>query len=351
MPSYDVIILGGGPGGTTAARILRQAGKGVALVEDTHWGGTCLNCGCIPTKMLLGATTPGAMLGALQRIRLLKGTVEVDFMALQNRVKRFTKGASQALAKNLTELGVHLFEGRGVCTAPGRVRVSTVQGDQELACACLILACGTSAAAFPGLIPDNDCVLDSTELLRIAEVPESLIIVGAGAIGLELADFFAAMGSKVTIVEAAPHIAPLEDADVAGELLRSLDKKGIVCHEGARATDLRTSDAKARLSLENGTVITAAKALVAVGRKPNTNGLGAENAGCTLDGHGYIRVNPRLEAAHNTYAVGDVNGIMLLAHAAEHQAAYVARRILGPVDAKYDYCVFCPHDETDRIAI
>ena len=143
------------------------------------------------------------------------------------------------------------------------------------------------------------------------------------------------MGCKVDIVEAAPHIAPLEDADVAKELLRGLQKTGISCHEGARAKDLRTIDGQARLTLDDGTVITAAKALVAVGRTPNTKDLGAENLGCTLNRRGYVTTNECLEAAPNVYAVGDVNGRVLLAHAAEHQAAYVAERILGENSGEY----------------
>ena len=116
MQTYDVIVIGGGPGGTTAARILAQAGKKIALIEDSHWGGTCLNAGCIPTKMLLGATAPQGLLHAQERVRIAKGSIQVDFTALQNRVTRFTKGTSQTLAKSLAALGIDLFEGRGVCT-------------------------------------------------------------------------------------------------------------------------------------------------------------------------------------------------------------------------------------------
>jgi len=336
MLPFEIVILGGGPGGITAARKLRQAGKSVALVEHAHWGGAYLNYGRISTKMLLGAVAPGAALNALQRGRVIRGgTIELDVAALQNRIRRFILDTRQSLSKDLTGLGVSLFTGRGVCTGPGRVRVFTTQGDKELAGACIILACGTSPAVFPSLAPDNDCILNSTELLRIAEVPESIIILGSEAIGLELGDFFAAVGSKVTIIEPAPHIAPLEDPDIAEEFLRALNKKGIVCHEGTRVTQLRTWGAQAELTLEHGRVITADKALIALGRTPNTAGLGAENAGCILDERGYVTVNSRLEAAHNMYAIGDVNGMAILPHAGEHQAHYVANRILGKEGGEY----------------
>ena len=335
MQAFDIIIVGGGPGGTTAAQILARAGKSVALVEKTHLGGTCLNCGCIPTKMLLGAVAPLALLHAQQRTRVAKGDIAVDFTALQTRVSRFTKGTSQTLGKNLGGLGVTVFEGRGEALAPGAIRVHADTGHTDLTAQHIILSCGSSSASFPGLTPDHDCVLDSTDLLRIQSVPESLVIVGAGAIGLELGDFFSAMGSKVTIVEAAPHVAPLEDADIAAELRRALQKGGITCHEGARAKDLRTNDGQAQLTLDDGTVITAAKALVAVGRTPNTTGLSAELLGCSLNRRGYVETDGCLQAANNVYAIGDVNGLVLLAHAAEHQAVYVANRILG--NCRHEY--------------
>ncbi|MDR2055537.1 MAG: NAD(P)/FAD-dependent oxidoreductase [Desulfovibrio sp.] len=335
MLSFDVIILGGGPGGITAARVLAHGGKSVALVEDAHWGGACLNCGCIPTKMLLGAVAPQALLRAQQRVHVVKGSAEVDYTALQDRISRFIKGSGRTLAENLMEMGVALFEGHGFGIAPGRIRLEGANGNTDLAAEYIILACGTSPASFPDLAPDGDCVLNSTGLLRLAEAPESLIIVGAGAIGIELGDFFAAMGGKVTVIEAAPHIAPLEDADVAKELLRALNKNGIVCQEGVRAKSLGTVGGRARLTLENGKVITAAKALVAVGRAPNTGNLDAEKLGCVLDRCGYVTTNAFLEAAQGIYAVGDINGMALLAHAAGHQAAYAAARILGETDREY----------------
>ena len=337
MNTVDVVVIGGGPGGSKAAGILARGGKSVALVEGSHMGGVCLNCGCIPTKLLLGATAPKDLLRGLERQRVAKGAIEVDYDALQKRIQRFVKGSAQALSKNLEQLGVTLLEGHAVCSGPNEVQVTHTDGSsQTLQAQRIILAGGSRSAAFPGMAPDHDAVLDSTDMLRIAAVPESLIVVGAGAIGLEMADFFSSMGSKVTVVEAAAHIAPTEDADIAKEMLRALTKSGITCLEGTRAKGLSTVDGKARLSLENGTVITADKALVAVGRSPNTDGLGVENLGGTKNPRGYAQVDANLQCAPGLYAVGDINGITLLAHAAEHQAAYVARRILGQADGPYE---------------
>lgn len=333
---YDVLILGAGPGGAAAARALAAAGKSVALAEDTHWGGTCLNCGCIPTKMLLGATAPAALLHGHERLRVMKGEISIDYKALQSRVGRFVKGSSQALAKGLTAAGVTLLEGRGVITGAGCAVVRAADGT-ETVCEAedIILACGSRSAAFAGLTPDGQAVLDSTGVLNLPEVPESLIIVGAGAIGLELGDFFAAMGTKITLVEAAPHIAPTEDDDIAAEMAKAQSKAGKTCLTGVKAKSLVTAQGQAVLTLEDGQTLTAAKALVAVGRLPNTDGLDCEKAGCRLNRRGFVETDENLQAAPHVYAIGDVNGRVLLAHAAEHQAAYVARRIAGQAQGAY----------------
>lgn len=332
---FDVVIVGGGPGGTAAAKALATAGKSVAIVEDKHLGGTCLNCGCIPTKMLLGATAPIAMLHANERVRVMKGSLQVDYAALQNRVTRFVKGSSQTLSKSLIALGVTLYEGRAECVASGRVRVHGAEGVTEIEGGQVILATGSRSACFPGLTPDNDAVLDSTALLQLAAVPESLLIVGAGAIGLELGDFFHALGTKVTIVEAAAHVAPTEDADIAADLERTLTKSGKTCIVGVKAQSLVTRDGQAELTLADGRVLTATKALVAVGRTPNTDTLNVSAAGGTLAPRGFVAVDSNLVAGTGLYAIGDCNGLTLLAHAAEHQAHYVARRILGQESGPY----------------
>ena len=235
---HELLILGAGPGGYEAAIRAAQLGLNVGLIERDAVGGTCLNRGCIPTKMLLGATAPLGLLKAQERLRTMKGSIDIDYKALQTRVGRFLKGSSQTLAKSLAAAGITLYEGRGVCAGKGQAIVRSESGEEMLTTVNIILSCGSSSASFPGLAPDGDAVLDSTGVLNLPEVPESLIIVGAGAIGLELGDFFGMMGSKITIVEAAPHIAPTEDADIAKEMDRVQSKAGRTCITGVMAKSL-----------------------------------------------------------------------------------------------------------------
>lgn len=330
MDIFDVVIIGGGPGGAKAAGILARGGKSVAVVESAQMGGVCLNCGCIPTKLLLGATAPKGLVRGLARQRVVKDcAIEIDYDALQKRVQRFIKASSQTLAKGLEQAGATIIAGRAVCTGPNEVAVTNAEGGtRTVRAGHIVLAGGSRSAAFPGMVPDHEAVLDSTDMLCAPAVPESLLVVGAGAIGLEMADFFSAMGSKVTIVEAAAHMAPTEDADIGQEMGKLLGKAGITCITGVKAASLTTRAGNAALLLEDGRELTAARALVAVGRTPNTNGLGAEAAACVLNRRGYVNVDENLMAAPTVYAIGDINGQTLLAHAAEHQGAYVARRIL-----------------------
>lgn len=333
--TYDVCILGGGPAGARAARLLAAAGKKTLLVEGAEVGGTCLNRGCIPTKMLLGAVTAKAGILALERQRVLSGEVRLDFPAMHVRMQRFVNGTRQALSKQLAADGVETACGYAVLDGPGHIKLRTGQGTRDIEADTIIIATGSQPATFPSMQPDHSLILDSTDMLLLPEVPESLLIVGGGVIGLEMADLYAALGCAVTVVEAAPHILPGEDDDIAAEMAKSLKKRGITVLTGCMTQGLLARDGQAVLRLADGQERTAAKALLAVGRRPHTQGLGCETLGCRLDGRGAIVTNEFLEATSHVYAIGDVNGRVQLAHAAEHQACYVVRHILGQVSGPY----------------
>ncbi len=339
MNEFDAIIIGAGPGGTACARTLARAGKNVALVENRAIGGTCLNRGCVPTKLLLGAVRPLGVLNDLARGNILHGTEEVNFAALRGKVASFVTGSRKALSLELIDLGVHVFKGEASCLSPTEVRVTERdRHDYTLKGRSLVLACGTRTSTYPGLAPDKRIILGPTTLLQQRVVPTSLIIAGGGTIGVEMADFFLHMGTEVTIAEAAPQLAPTEDDDIAMQLKHSLERRGARCLTGVRAVSLVPDEGKnyAVLTLADGSVHTAEKGLVAAGRMPNTEKLNAQKAGCALNRRGFVTTDYRLKAADTVWAIGDVNGKMLLAHAATHQGIYAARCILGEETGPYE---------------
>lgn len=325
--TYDVVILGAGPGGSRAALEAAAAGLRVAIVDKGSFGGTCLNWGCIPTKLLLGGTAAHPLLEVQKKLKTAQGTIDFDLTALQARKTRFINGTRQALEKQLRQAGIEVITGTARLAGPGHVEVVDGEGTRELAARNVIVATGSVPASFPGLAPDGEAVLDSTALLDVTEVPDSLIIVGGGAIGLEMGDFFSRLGTAITIVEGLDRLAPTEDPEIGQTLGKLLKREGWAIHTGRRVASLSTVEGKAQLRFEDGTELVADKALMAVGRRPSTTGLGLETAGATLRGAGWVETNDHLLAAPGLYAIGDVNGRTLLAHAADHQARFVISHI------------------------
>jgi dihydrolipoamide dehydrogenase len=334
MSHFDIIVIGAGPGGYAAALLASQRGKTVALIEKEHLGGTCLNWGCIPTKLYLGATAHLEGLHAQSRLRLCSGSVQMDMQALRKRKNSFVAATHKAMGCCLEKHGVALVQGQASLLDKNSVRV-TGETDQTLNFKTLIIATGSSTNWFAGLEPDHARILDSTDLLDLDEAPASLAIIGAGAIGLEMADFWHRLGTAIHIIEAAPRIAPAEDEEIAQTLSGMLKRKKWNIVTGKRVAGLVNEGESVLVRLEDDTEIRVAKALVAVGRKPNTPGLGLENAGVAMTGAGWITTDDFLRATPNIYAIGDVNGRTLLAHAAEHQGRYAVLHALGETAAPY----------------
>ncbi|MDQ7832520.1 MAG: FAD-dependent oxidoreductase [Desulfovibrionaceae bacterium] len=335
----DLLIIGGGPAGTDAALAAAALGLQTVLVEAAELGGTCLNRGCIPTKVLLGATDATDELAAQSRLKLAEGRITYSLAALQTRKDRLISGTRTALAQALAKAGVRLETGRVTRLSPGSARIDTPNGPHSVPFCLCILATGSRPAVYPSMAPDGRAVLDSTALLGLTQVPESLIIVGAGAIGLEFADIFHRLGARVILLEGAERIAPAEDPDVSKVLTQTLSRKGCVVRAGVRVANLATVDGHAVLTLDTGEDIHAEKALVAVGRFPNSDIPGLADLGVRFLGDGqsraWIDVNDHLLAAPGIYAVGDVNGRTLLAHAAAHQACYAVRHAAGKTAEAY----------------
>ncbi|NJB67358.1 dihydrolipoamide dehydrogenase [Desulfobaculum xiamenense] len=326
---FDVVILGGGPAGHACAVEASACGRSVAVIEASELGGTCLNRGCIPTKLFLGATDCVHELAAQAKMRVASGSIAIDLPALQDRKAKMLAGNRQAIEKDLSARGITLLRGRGTVVAPGMVDVVTAEGTVRVEYGDLVVATGSRPTAFPGMTPDGDRVLDSDGILDLSDVPQSMVIVGGGVIGLELGRFFARLGTSITVVEALDRLAPWEDPEVSKTIAQLCKREKWTIHTGKRVASLVSDGGRARLVLESGDEILAEVALVATGRGPVTEGLGLENAGCRLDRRGFVTVDERLRAADHVWAVGDVNGKAMLAHAASHQGAYVARCISG----------------------
>ena len=296
MSAQQLCILGAGPGGLRAAFEGLALGFEVTLVERELVGGTCLNRGCIPTKQYLGGTACLPLLHGAKAHKLAEGSISPSLHALKAKKDRFVKASRQAVEKQLAAAGVRLIFGQGRVSAPGQLEVTTNQGVQGCAWDTLILATGSHPASFPGAAADHDCVLDSTDALELEEAPESLIVVGAGAIGLEMADFFSRLGAQITLVEGCAQIAPAEDPALGESLRKIYGREGWKIHTGRNVAGLVTQNGRAVLRFTDGEELGAAKALLAVGRRPNSAGLGLENLGLAPE-PGWLPVDECLRLA------------------------------------------------------
>ena len=278
-----------------------------ALVESGPLGGTCLNWGCIPTKLFLGATEPIAGIKAQERLRRASGSMSIDLPALMKRKNTIVGASRKAIEQSLAKVNVDLIRGRASIASPTSIIVDGDNGEQtEFGFAKLIIATGSSPSFFPGMEPDHETILDSTDLLDLAETPDSLAIIGAGAIGLEMGQFWERMGTKITLIEGMDRVAPTEDPEISKVLATW------AISTGKKVAGIPANEGKAIISLEDGTTFEADKALVAVGRKPNSEGLNLEAATIATQGRGCITTDDCLKAGDNIYAIGDVNGRPLL---------------------------------------
>lgn len=335
-----LVVVGAGPGGYEAALTGIAHGLDVTLIERGKLGGTCLNWGCVPTKFLLGATAPLHMLAAQAKHKIYSDGVKADLSAIQQKKKKLISGTHTAMAENVARLGGRLVAGNVTAVAKDAVRVSVRGKDEEIPYDALILAIGSRAASFPSIKPDGKAVLGVAPVLDFPEPPASLILVGAGPIGLELSEVYHRLGSKITVVDAAPRLAPAEDPDVGQVVAQVMRKNGIDARAGVKVESLVTEDGQATLTLAGGEVIRAEKALVAVGRfafppLPGLEELGVA-FGAPAPRKAFIRTDAFLQAAPNIYAVGDCNGRILLAHPAANQGNYAARHAAGAVTDPYD---------------
>lgn len=319
--SYDLVVIGSGPGGYSAAVRAGQYGLKTAIIEkDPKLGGCCLHVGCIPTKALLHTAEVFQNILHGAEDGLICDNPRLDYPKVVDHKQKIVDKHAKGVEFLMKRGKIDVIKGYGKLLGKGKIEVSTEKGPQVLEAKKIIIATGSEARMLPGLKPD-DAILTNIEILNMRTIPKSLLVIGAGAVGVEFASIFKRFGSSVTILEMLPRLVPVEDEDVSKELERYFKKAGIRCETGAKAQDIQRTNAGVKLTatLANGKteVMEAEKLLIAVGRKPNTDNVGLENTKVELD-RGFIKVNGMQETAEpGVYAIGDiVAGTPQLAHVA-----------------------------------
>ena len=332
---FDLVVIGAGPGGYTAAIKAAQLGMKTAIVEKgKNLGGTCLNVGCIPSKALLSSSElfHEAQHGFKSHGIKAEG-VTMDVAAMMKRkngvVRKMARGIDYLMNKN----GIEHVSGSGRIVNAGEVEVTGGEATRTLKTKRILIATGSSVSGLPFLEFDGETVLSSDHAIALGQAPESMIVIGGGAIGLEIGSVWARLGTKVTVVEFLPRIAAMFDEDITQALQKLLQKQGLKFHLGTGVesaektkTGIKLTAAKGDKSLE----LEAEKVLVAVGRKPNTDGLGATEAGVELDERGRIQTDAEWQTnVPGIYAIGDVIAGPMLAHKAEQEAVAAVERMAG----------------------
>ena len=340
---FDLIVIGAGPGGYTAAIKAAQLGMKTAIVEkDETLGGTCLKVGCIPSKALLTSTE--LYYGARRHFGahgISADGLSMDVGAMMKRkdgvVRKMARGIDYLMNKN----GIERVVGLGRIARPNEVEVTSDMGQQCLKAKRILIATGSRVAGLPFLEFDGETVLSSDDTVALSQAPESMVVIGAGAIGLELGSVWARLGTAVTVVEFLPRIASTFDEDITQALQKLLQRQGLKFHLGTYVESAEKTEGGVKLTAAKGDKkleFEAEKLLVAVGRKPNTEGLGTAEAGVELDERGCIKIDAEWQTSvSGIYAIGDVVAGPMLAHKAEQEAIAAVECMVGqPGSVNYD---------------
>ena len=327
---FDVIVIGAGPGGYPAAIRAAQLGAKTAIIEREWLGGTCLNCGCIPTKTLIAGAEVYQKILHAESFGINVGTPEIDYPAMKKRKDGVVDTLKGGIGSLLKAHGVTVFEGTGSFRDANTIAVKSNDGaTKEITGKNIIIATG-STSTVPGFIPKHDRIVESRAFLELEELPESLLVLGGGYIGSELACMAAGLGVKVTIVELLADVLMLLDKDVRQVVKKSMkDSLGMTLLTGAAMENIKATD-KSVTATAGDKKIEADMLLVAIGRSPVTDGLHIEAAGVVTNERGYVDVDDLSRTnVPNIYCIGDVSGRMQLAHAATSQAVYAVEHMLN----------------------
>jgi dihydrolipoamide dehydrogenase len=343
MNTYDVIVIGAGPGGYVCAIRAAQLGLKTAIVEKQWLGGVCLNVGCIPSKALLkNAEVAHILRERGKEFGFSFDNLTLDYSSAVKRSRqvagRLTKGVGFLMKKNA--IAVHM--GVAQVTASDKVSVTTEDGKvTELSAKNIVIATGASVAVPPGWVVDGEKVVTYLEAILQEKLPKSVVIMGAGAIGVEFATIWHSYGVEVTIVEMLPCLVPLEDEEVSAELLKVFNKRGIKCMVGHKVQKLETTETGVKVTLTSDAgekILEAEQALAAIGFRPNGRGLGLEELGVKLSDRGAVEIDERMATnVPGIWAIGDVTAKLMLAHVGSAMGIICAENIAGAQTITLDY--------------
>jgi dihydrolipoamide dehydrogenase len=359
--SFDIVVVGGGPGGYVAAIKAAQLGYRTACVEDQFLGGVCLNIGCIPTKALLESAAMITRLGHAKEFGIEVGEIKKNLKQAVKRSRQVSDKLSKGVAFLFKKYKVTHIEGRGRLGGVGKVTVTSEDGtERKLEAKHVIIATGSRPRDLPFLKIDHDRIWDSTDAMLAETPPETLAIVGAGAIGCEFADVHAAFGTKVILIEALDRILPLEDKDSSAVVEKSYRKRGMEVYTGARLESADIGDDGVTITFTTAkgekNEMKVDRVLSAIGRVANVEEIGLEEAGVEVTEQGFIKVDRQMRTnVEGIYAVGDVAGPPLLAHKGSHEGIACVEGIHGDEHAGIDYenipnCTYC-HPEVASVGL
>ncbi|MCL5280125.1 MAG: dihydrolipoyl dehydrogenase [Planctomycetes bacterium] len=336
---FDVVVIGAGPGGFRAARRCAQRGASVAMIEKEHVGGTCLNVGCIPSKTLLASAHLLLRARRAGEMGIDIPSATPNWAKIQQRREAILTGIRKGMLGTVKAHKITHIEGCATVAAPGRIRVESSSGTRELEAGKLILATGSESIQLRNIPFDGQVVISSKEALSLPQIPPSMLIVGGGVIGCEMACAYAAFGTKVTIVEALERLLPMEDAWISRLLEREFKNQGIEAITSRKVMSVDKSTTPAKVSLDNGQIIAAEKVLVAVGRRPATDSQIVQALHLEMNGPA-IKVNRKMETSvPGVYAIGDAVGTTNLAHGATAEGEIAAANAAGGNEEMLDYAL------------
>jgi dihydrolipoamide dehydrogenase len=329
MPQHDLIVVGGGPGGYIAAIRAAQLGRDVACVErEPLLGGTCLRVGCIPSKALLESSHLLEQAGRLADRGIVVSKVQLDLAAMMKHKQRVVQTLGGGIDGLFKKHKITRYFGHGRLDGPGRVVVDGAEGAQSVDARHILIATGSTPATLPGVELDGDRIVSSTEALSFPEVPKQLVVIGAGYIGLELGTVWRRLGSQVTVLEYLDRILPGMDGETASDALKIFRKQGLTFQLGCKVTGVKVTRKQCEIAIEGQEPIRCDRVLVAVGRRPNTEGLGLETCDIKPNSRGFIPVGTHFETTQEgVFAVGDVIGGAMLAHKAEEEGVACAEQL------------------------